>query len=621
MKPSLPSVALLALALSACSDDAGDGAPAPNPRPEAAAFADGRFADALASCETELAERPGACEAQYCASLARFMIWLDDFNGYLLPTFRGADIVNADPQGPDLERLTQIRNDMEVLSTALGGVIDGGCQYDLGHLPLRIGDEADPIVLADVRGHWTPRAATFAGAVVDSVRYIFDATVGLAPAGPPPPGSDVPALPDLLEAVAQRLKQHDQAFWAEPTSASSDQGGFWDRDGDGRASDADALLIDFFEPGSERRLFDFEAAELVRAEELPLRPLTETADLPPARCEYQKFHVDTLYDTNVGTTDGMDFSPDGKRIVFPMRVDGRYQLHLAELDVSRKSPTCLTCDHEPKAWNDGVRWKPQSDALVFVSGRDHPYAIGGAGGGFGQELYAMKLDGSKLSRLTTSSTWATNYHVNFSHDGARIVWGTTENRTWDVMVADLVEGATSFGLENIRRLTHDTSWWETHGFSHDGRSVITTNTRAGWQSADLYAIDVESGERRRLTDDPTWDEHAHLSPDGRKLSWISARFQPASVSRLTDGAISASHDFFWIAPAIFFNFINPPSGFRTELTLMDADGADLRALTDDGEVVADNAWSPDGTRILFRQTPTGTKSPAKLRLLTFDDCQ
>jgi hypothetical protein len=46
--------------------------------------------------------------------------------------------------------------------------------------------------------------------------------------------------------------------------------------------------------------------------------------------------------------------------------------------------------------------------LLFVSSRDHPYRIGGAGGGAGQELYAMRADGSEQTRLTTSPTWATN---------------------------------------------------------------------------------------------------------------------------------------------------------------------------------------------------------------------
>src|SRR5262249_14761983 len=153
--------------------------------------------------------------------------------------------------------------------------------------------------------------------------------------------------------------------------------------------------------------------------------------------------------------------------------------------------------------------------------------------------------GSQVTRLTRSSAWATNYHVNWSNDGKRLVWGSTEARTWDVMVADFVDDASGFRLANVRRLTHDTSWWATHGFTAVGRPVLTTNTRAGWQSADLSLIDVATGARTRLTDDLSWDEHGHFSPDGRKLSWISARWRPASMLRLTDGSLSPAFDFFW----------------------------------------------------------------------------
>jgi Tol biopolymer transport system component len=64
-------------------------------------------------------------------------------------------------------------------------------------------------------------------------------------------------------------------------------------------------------------------------------------------------------------------------------------------------------------------------------------------------------------------------------------------------------------------------------------------------------------------------------------------------------------------------FGNPPAGYTTELTLMDADGTNLRQLTFDNQVVADNQWSADGKRIIFRQS---TAQVSRIRLLTFDDC-
>jgi Tol biopolymer transport system component len=232
----------------------------------------------------------------------------------------------------------------------------------------------------------------------------------------------------------------------------------------------------------------------------------------------------------------------------------------------------------------------------------------------------MKPDGSQATRLTFSDLWATNYHANWSPDGKHIVWGNTESRAWDVMVADFVSDARGMRLVNVRRVVHDTTWWETHGFTPDSRSIITTNTRAGFNSTDIYSIDLLTGLRKRLTSNTTWDEHAHLSPDGRELAWISARWHPAGVASLNDGSISPIEDFFWIVPGILFEFDSPPNGYSSELTLMDTDGTHVTQLTNDDLVVADNEWSFDGKKIIFRVSNAET-TETKVQILTFDDCE
>src|SRR5580704_2443962 len=227
----------------------------------------------------------------------------------------------------------------------------------------------------------------------------------------------------------------------------------------------------------------------------------------------------------------------------------------------------------------------------------------------------MRADGSQVTRLTESHTWATNYHPNWSADGKKIVWGRTEGRGWDVMVADFVSDAVGMRLASPRRLVHDTTWWETHGFSSDGQQVIATGTRAGFLSSDIYAIDLRGRPLRRLTADPAWDEHAHVSPDGREIAWISGRHRPASVMAMSGSAISPLFDFFWIVPGIVVEF-EPPAGYSTELTIMEADGTHARPLTTDGKVVADNEWDASGRRIVFRQSDPVT-GDEKLRVLTF----
>jgi hypothetical protein len=92
------------------------------------------------------------------------------------------------------------------------------------------------------------------------------------------------------------------------------------------------------------------------------------------------------------------------------------------------------------------------------------------------------------------------------------------------------------------------------------------------------------------------------------------------MTRMTNGSLQPSMDFFWVVPAIIFAVDNPPAGFTTELSMMGADGQSIVSLTNDGEVVADHEWSPDGTKIVFRRTPTATSMPVKIRVLPLDDC-
>ncbi len=62
-------------------------------------------------------------------------------------------------------------------------------------------------------------------------------------------------------------------------------------------------------------------------------------------------------------------------------------------------------------------------------------------------------------------------------------------------------------------------------------------------------------------------------------------------------------------------------GHPRVLALRDADGSDLQRLTFEGEIVADNQWSPDGRHILFRQQQPRLFGAGRIRMLTFDDCQ
>ena len=209
---------------------------------------------------------------------------------------------------------------------------------------------------------------------------------------------------------------------------------------------------------------------------------------------------------------------------------GRYQDRLpapGEREVARSRrrtstartwPASRAVSPETTTACDGGR---AGDAIVFISDRDHPYATGNAGGGFGQELYAMKPDGSQPTRLTISHAWATNYHVNWSPDGHARRLG--EHR--------VLRMGRDGGRLRVRRLG-DAARQHSAGSSTTrpgGRrtasrpttsTIITTSTRAGFQSTDVYAIDITTPAPvlKRLTDSPAWDEHGHLLSGRRARS-------------------------------------------------------------------------------------------------------
>jgi Tol biopolymer transport system component len=605
--------------VAACSSaksgaEEGDAGQNPDVAAAIASLAGGQWSAALTSCLKAEMTNPGDCDAKYCELVARTMLVVDEINDFLLPRYRRP----LTPMPGDAANLKTTNMLLDAATQAAEQVTGRQCEFTLPTLPFRIGDAADPVVLAEIRGIWTTRDAHFLAALFYSISYGLQAEFNAQPVPPPPAGDTVPALPPILASMQEHLLAQQQLLFSQPADPATLRGGWLDRNANGTPDAPDELLLDIFVPGTSKRVLDYSDAEFVKGEALPAGVLTATADLPPAKCGYQKFHVDTVASgSNVAATDGMTFSPDGTQIAIPLQVSGKSEIHVANADGT--SPACITCGQAGN--NDGVRWRPTGDALIFISDRDHPYATGNAGGGFGQELYAMLPDGSQPTRLTHSGAWATNYHVNWSPDGMHVVWGSTQAYAWDVMVADFVSDASGMRLEATRRLVHDTTWWETHGFTADNKYVITTNTRAGFQTTDLYAIDISNpANRTRLTTAIPWDEHAHLSPDGREISWISGRFHPASVLRLNGGALAPTFDFLWIVPGIFFEFLNPPAGYTTELTLMDADGNNVHALTDDQMVIADNQWSFDGTKIIFRET-SSTGQGTKLRVLTFDDCQ
>lgn len=229
-------------------------------------------------------------------------------------------------------------------------------------------------------------------------------------------------------------------------------------------------------------------------------------------------------------------------------------------------------------------------------------------------------------RLTDGPPGETNFHGVWSPDGKRIAWvrHLTAASQWDLMVADFVEQPKPH-LENVKRLSNDTSFHETQDWTPDGRYIMETVTAEGVMNGEEFLTDPDTGEHvRRLTHNPIWDEQMHSSPDGRVIAMMSGRDNPGVLSSGTQPLASELGlppiaDFALTGPATAGAFAPGPQKMSTDYYLIDPEEGDevIRRLThegDSGATLAEFGLSPDGRHLAWG--PGGRERG--LHILSFD---
>ena len=102
-----------------------------------------------------------------------------------------------------------------------------------------------------------------------------------------------------------------------------------------------------------------------------------------------------------------------------------------------------------------------------------------------------------------------------------------------------------------------------------------------YENYDIYSIEPNGTGLTRLTDHPALDMEAAWSPDGRHIAFTSSRdsAEPTCMNQ----------------------------GYNCDLDVytMDADGSDVKRLTDHPGRDGEPAWSPDGKRIVFTSLRDG----------------
>jgi hypothetical protein len=200
---------------------------------------------------------------------------------------------------------------------------------------------------------------------------------------------------------------------------------------------------------------------------------------------------------------------------------------------------------------DGTRVAVTPPGFTLATGAWHPdgsvlLASGPAADGSGPYLHAIGTAG--VTRLLPSHPGSARA-ASFSPDGNRVAFtylnryvhqicmarwtGTELRKPRNLLPVDPVTEP------SVDRVMSGLAWYETRGFSPDGRRLYyASDRRAGMLNVSIHSIDLATGTRSRVTYDEGFAEGCVLSPDDEVLYTSTTRARdPAFLTMVTGPAV------------------------------------------------------------------------------------
>ena len=291
------------------------------------------------------------------------------------------------------------------------------------------------------------------------------------------------------------------------------------------------------------------------------------------------------------------WSPDGTKIAFESRRDGRRHDDIYVMNADGANPVRLTQNDYPDLT---PAWSPDGTKLAFASFRDGDY-----------ELYVMNADGTNLVRLTQIGRHS--YNPRWSPDGTKIAFDSQVRTGRDPHIYVMNADGT-----DLVRLTQNVPLSGGPNWSPDGTKVAFISNRDG--DYELYVMNADGTSLVRLTQNDDWDSAPNWSPDGTRIAFISNRdghceiyvmnADGTNLVRLTQSGGPASNPV-WSPDGtkIALGLVSDSNCDREdyEIHVMNADGTNLVRLTQSGGPASNPRWSPDGTKIAFTSSHDGDR--------------
>src|SRR5579863_4668868 len=228
----------------------------------------------------------------------------------------------------------------------------------------------------------------------------------------------------------------------------------------------------------------------------------QIASKPNANVEQsqQSLSIEKLYMTRaVGRA---SWSPDGKTIVFVSNISGRNNLWT--VPATGGWPTQLTVSDQRQT---APTWSPDGKWIAYISDYD------------GDEQWDVFIVSTKTGQVVnlTHTREISEEDPRWSPDGRYLAY-TVKPKTSSVYEIDVFDKL----MRSVKHVTTGTAADKINDnpiWSHDGKSIVYTQSQAKGTDSNIYIADIASGESTLLT--PHEGEQIYvaddISPDGKKL--------------------------------------------------------------------------------------------------------
>lgn len=222
--------------------------------------------------------------------------------------------------------------------------------------------------------------------------------------------------------------------------------------------------------------------------------------------------------------------------------------------------------------NESPSWSPDGTRIAFSSDRDGNY-----------EIYVMNADGSDPRRLTTSASL--DLAPRWSPDGASLAYVSDRDGNLEIYVMN-ADGTRQVNLTMSPADDFDPAW------APNGKGLAFARDLDG--EVEVYLMDPRGEQVTRFT--KSFSFTPAFSPDTSKLAFTGpsgiyvAPLAGGAIERLTYGRWDTEPA--WSPDGKTIAFRRGKTGPRAEIYVVNADGTDLRRLTDNS--IADGLpdWGP-----------------------------